>query len=203
MDYSRPVEAVIPGVQGRVLGVLARTDVELTMRTVARLAGVSPNRATSVLNSLIRLGLVERRDAGSSALVRLSRANEAGKLVLKLAALPDTVAQAMRDAAAGITPPPASVRIFGSFARGQAGEDSDIDVLVVRPAAAEGDPRWERTLGEWSDTAARIAGNPLNLLVVSEVELPQLARRKRSVWDNIIRQGVTLLGADIRQGSAA
>lgn len=204
MDYSRPVEALIPGVQGRVLGVLARTDAELTMRTVARLAGVSPNRATTVLNSLIGLGLVERRDVGTSALVRLARENEASKLVVKLAALTETVLGRMAETAASITPGPANVTVFGSFARGQAAAASDIDVLVVRPAVVPaGDPSWERTLGEWSDIAARIAGSPLNLLVVSETELPQLTRRRRSVWANIVRDGVTLVGANLRQGSAA
>ena len=32
MDFGDPVEALIPGVQGRVLTVLARTGAELTMR---------------------------------------------------------------------------------------------------------------------------------------------------------------------------
>jgi predicted nucleotidyltransferase len=204
VDYSHPVEALIPGVQGRVLAVLARTEAELTMRTVARLAGVSPNRATSILNALIQLGLVERRDAGTAALVRLSRENEASKIVLRLAALPELVLARMTEAAQRITPPPASVTVFGSFARGQARNDSDIDVLVVRPeAVAAEDPGWERTLGEWSDAAARIAGNPLNLLVVSEAELLQLVRRRRSVWDNVVREGLTLVGTNLRQGSAA
>ena len=57
MDYVHPVEAVIPGVQGRVLAVLARTETELTMRTVAELAGASANRATTVLNRLVHLGI--------------------------------------------------------------------------------------------------------------------------------------------------
>ena len=84
MDYVNPVEALIPGVQGRVLTVLARTEAELTMRSVAELAGVSANRATVVLNRLVRLGIVERRDVGASALVRLVRENEAARSVLSL-----------------------------------------------------------------------------------------------------------------------
>jgi hypothetical protein len=47
VDYANPVEVVIPGVQGKVLGVLARTETELTMTTVAKLAGVSINRAVN------------------------------------------------------------------------------------------------------------------------------------------------------------
>jgi len=75
---------VIPGVQGRVLTALARTETELTMRTVAELAGVSANQATVVMNRLVHLGLVERRDVGSAGLVRLVRDNEAARAVLAL-----------------------------------------------------------------------------------------------------------------------
>ena len=35
------MEAVIPGVQGRILAVLADTTGELNLRTIARLSGVS------------------------------------------------------------------------------------------------------------------------------------------------------------------
>jgi len=44
VDFRDPIAAVIPGVQGRVLTALARTETELTMRTVAELAGVSANQ---------------------------------------------------------------------------------------------------------------------------------------------------------------
>src|ERR1019366_10652231 len=84
MDFRDPVEAVIPGAQGRVLTVLARTEAELTMRAVAELAGVSANQTTVVLNRLVRLGLVERRDVGSAGLVRLIRDNEAARAVIAL-----------------------------------------------------------------------------------------------------------------------
>jgi len=205
MDFTQPVEALIPGVQGRILGVLARTEAELSMRTVARLAGVSPNRATMVLHQLIQLGLVERRDVGTSAQVRLVGENEATRLVLELARLSETVLQRMAAAAKDIAPAPASLIVFGSFARGQAGAASDLDALAVRADdVSVDDAAWTGTLGRWSDLAGRIAGNPVNLLVVSQAELPQLAKRQGSVWAEIVRYGVTLVGEDVRQlGSAA
>lgn len=200
VDYRKPVAAVIPGVQGRVLEVLARTDIEMSMRTVARLAGVSANRSTTILNQLVKLGIVERRDIGTTALVRLSRDNEASKLIVALAQLTDTVLARLRDAAATITPRPCSLIVFGSFVKGQARLDSDVDILAVRPSAvSEGDPAWTETLGKWSDLAARIVGNPVNLVVVSELEIPQLVRRDASVWGSVIRDGITLLGVELGQ----
>jgi predicted nucleotidyltransferase len=196
VDYGAPIEAVIPGVQGRVLTVLARTEVELTMRAVAELAGVSANRATVVLNQLVRLGLVERRDVGAAALVRLVRDNEASRAVLSLANLRQEVLTRLSGEAKKIRPIPASLMVFGSFARGDAHENSDIDVLVVRPPGAPvDDGRWTAALGQWTDRAARIAGNPVNLLDVSVEELQRLVRRERAPWRTIVEEGVVLIGA--------
>ncbi|MHB8594958.1 MAG: nucleotidyltransferase domain-containing protein, partial [Acidimicrobiales bacterium] len=137
MDYGHTVGALIPGVQGRVLAVLARTESELTMRTVAELAGVSANRATTVLNHLVHLGLVERREAGSAALVRLVRDNEAARAVLTLANLQREVLGRLAAEAKKIKPSPMCLVVFGSFVRGEAHEDSDIDVLAVLPLGTE------------------------------------------------------------------
>ena len=158
MDYGNPVEALIPGVQGRVLTVLARTQAELTMRSVAELAGVSANQATVVLNRLVRLGLVERRNVGAAALVRLVRENEAARSVLSLVDLRQGVLARFEREARKIRPAPTCLAVFGSFARGEAHENSDVDVLAVPPTDAHSDGgHWTAALGQWSDRAARIA----------------------------------------------
>ncbi len=195
MDYVNPVEALIPGVQGRVLTVLARTEAELTMRSVAELAGVSANQATVVLNRLVRLGLVERRDVGAAALVRLVRENEAARSVLSLVDLRQGVLARLAGEARKIRPAPACLVVFGSFARGDAHENSDIDVLAVPPSEAQvAHGRWTAALGQWSDRATRIAGNPVNLLEATMDELPKLVRHEREPWRTIVEEGVVLVG---------
>ncbi len=205
MDYVNPVKALIPGVQGRVLTVLARTEAELTMRSVAELAGVSANQATVVLNRLVRLGIVERRDVGAAALVRLVRENEAARSVLSLVDLRQGVLARLAGEARKIRPAPACLVVFGSFARGDAHENSDIDVLAVPPSEAQVDHgRWTAALGQWSDRAARIAGNPVNLLEATMDELPKLVRREREPWRTIVEEGVVLVGdipSEIRAAS--
>jgi predicted nucleotidyltransferase len=195
MDYWNPVEAVIPGVQGRVLTVLARTEAELTMRAVAELAGVSANQTTVVLNRLVRLGLVERRDVGAAALVRLVRENEAARSVLALVDLRRGVLARLTGEARKIRPVPTCLAVFGSFARDEAHENSDFDVLAVPPPTAQADGgQWTAALGQWSDRAARIAGNPVNLLEVTVEELPRLIRRERAPWRTIVEEAVVLIG---------
>jgi hypothetical protein len=204
VDYVRPLEAVIPGVQGRVLGVLARTEAELTMRTVARLAGASLNQAVYVLNRLVSLGLVQRREVGPAALVTLVRDNEAARALLALAGLHEAVLGRLRVEAMRIDPAPASLVVFGSFATGDALQDSDIDVLAVPPAGLAGDdPGWVDALGRWQDRARLIAGNPVNLVQASVGELPALLGRSGSVWEGASRHGVLIAGtalADLAAG---
>jgi predicted nucleotidyltransferase len=198
VDYVAPIEAVVPGVQGRVLSVLARTDTELTMRSVAQLAGVSVNRAVSVLNHLIALGLVERREAGSAALVRLARDNEAARIIVSLGNLRSAVIDRLRRQAKAIRPEPASLVLFGSFVRGEARTSSDLDVLAVRAQhVSEDDQKWLDGLGQWVALAARVIGNPVNVLTVGQDDLPGLLKRKQSVWREIAKDGLVLLGMGV------
>ena len=99
MDFVHPVQAVIPGTQGRVLAVLAETTAELNLRTVARLASVSPAQASRVLPGLVELGLVDRREVPPSSLFRLNHENVAAQVVVELARSRDTALEQMGAAA--------------------------------------------------------------------------------------------------------
>jgi len=85
VDYSRPLEAVIPGTTGKVLGVLARTLAELPIRRVAQLGGVSRDRASIEIRRLVVLGIVSRREVAGASLVKLERTNVAAVALLALA----------------------------------------------------------------------------------------------------------------------
>jgi predicted nucleotidyltransferase len=195
VDYSHPLEALVPGVQGRVLAVLARTDTELTMRGVAELAGASPQQASVVLGRLVELGVVERRDVPPVALVRLAKENLAAQAVLAVARLRHDAIERLRVLAARIEPAPASLVVFGSFARGEAGTTSDVDVLAVRPLAGNADDSWTDSLGQWADMATRVLGNPVNLVEASVEELPGLLTRQApSLWADVAVEGIVLVG---------
>jgi hypothetical protein len=198
MDYVRPIEAVIPGVQGRILGVLSRTDAEMTIRTAARLANASPQQASVVLAHLVELGVVARREAGASALVSLGQENLAAQALLVLAGLRHGVLEHLAGAARSISPAPASLTVFGSFARGDAGATSDLDVLAVR--SRDGDARlgnWTDGLGRWQASARRIVGNPVNTIEVARDQIPGLLRRRTGPWRKIAEEGIVLVGEPV------
>ena len=203
MDFSRPVEALIPGAQGRVLGALARVDAELPVSTLAAVAGVGRTRASAVLGQLADLGVVSRREVGPTVLVRLERRNAVGELVAGLAALRRRVIEALRQLAAGLDPPPVSLFLFGSLARGNAGPASDIDFLAVRPEGAD-QARWAASLTEFSSQARILTGNRIQVL---DYELSDLRRRYTTdddaagslFWRSVAEDALTLVGADFRE----
>ncbi|HLN05433.1 MAG TPA: nucleotidyltransferase domain-containing protein [Acidimicrobiales bacterium] len=196
MDYSRPLEAIIPGTSGRVLGVLARTETELTITQVAKLAQASRDRTSVAIGRLVSLGIVSRREIAGAVLVRLERGSAAAGPLLALLDLRSTVVDQLVAAAEMIDPQPASLALFGSFARGTAGVGSDLDVLAIRPdGVGLDDERWLDTFGEWQNIAQRVAGNPVHVLDVSVHELPDLVE-KRPMWQKIVREAMRLTGEE-------
>jgi predicted nucleotidyltransferase len=198
VDFLHPVEAVIPGAQGRILAVLARTTSELNLRTIARLAGVSSAQASRVLPSLVALGVVERREAPPSALFRLVPEHAAARAVLLLVDARELAVQELSRLASALDPAPVSVVIFGSFARGDAVTASDLDVLIVRPDVVdEDDANWRRGIDGWAKSVRRLTGNRVELLEVSETEAGRRLRSRQPLWLDVQRDGIVVSGRDL------
>lgn len=195
MDFVRPVRAVIPGVQGRILAVLAETSGELNLRTIARLSGVSLAQASRVLPLLAELGMVERREAPPSALFRFVKDNVASRAVLALADARRTVLDELGRAAAEVAPAPVSVIAFGSLARGEADSQSDVDLVVVRSAEIdEDDDAWVVGMERWRERARRLTGNRVEVVTVSEEDIGRLLRGRRPLWRDVAREGIVVFG---------
>ncbi len=172
---------------------------------------MSPSRAGQVLDDLAALGVVERRAAGSHVAVRMIEENVTAQWVTRLARLWRSALDGMRVAAAEIRPAPLSLVVFGSFARGAALPDSDVDVLAVHSNEIDEEShtassaRWVQTLGEWADIAGRIAGNPVSLidLALDEIAMSRHDRfgtAAEPAWlVSAAREGIVLVGGPIRE----
>jgi predicted nucleotidyltransferase len=200
----RPIEAIVPGAQGRMLAVLAETTAELNLRTIARLAGISQAQASRLLPDLVALGVVERREVPPASLFRLVPEHVASRALLALARSTDTVLAEMGRLAEALPRPPVSVITFGSFARREAEVDSDIDVVIVRPDEVdEDDDGWSASLEAWRRDVRRLTGNPVEVLEVSADEAATKLGSRAQVWADIRREGRVVHGLDIDELRAA
>jgi predicted nucleotidyltransferase len=204
MDFRRPVEALIPDAQGRILGTLARTTEELTLTTLADLSGVSLAHAARIVPRLVDLGVVERRDVPPAVLVRLVPEHLAARAVLALADLRHSLLEELRERARDLDPAPVNVTLFGSFARGDDDAASDIDIVFVRPREiGEDDAAWSDSLARWEAQVHRISGNAVNRIEVTEDEVAKLVKSRRPLWQAIRREGIVLQGQPLAELGAA
>lgn len=193
MDLHTPLEAVIPGAQGKVLNALLAAGRALSTSDVARVADVSQPHASRVLARLVALGLVTRRDVPPAALHEPVAGNAVIQALEQIRTLPTCVMDHLRRTVAEIRPAPVRAVVFGSFARGEAGIGSDIDVLLVRPTAADPDA-WAAAVFRWAIDAERYAGNPVNVVDIDAAEWKRRRRDTEGLYESIRREGVVLLG---------
>lgn len=198
MDLSRPHRLLARPLDGAVVSVLSATTRPLTGREVARLApeGSQPGIAKA-LGRLADSGLVDREEAGNALLYQLNRDHLAAPAAAMLADLRNALVGRLRDELADWAIRPVHGSIFGSAARGDGNEGSDIDLLVVRPAAvAANDSRWSAQLDGLADSVRRWTGNAASISEIGEQDIPRLARERPPVVDAVADDAITLTGPE-------
>ena len=196
MDVASPHSAVSPTLEGDVLVVLAGTTRPLTGREVARLArrGTQPAVAAA-LSRLVRQGLVHREEIGGAFLHTLNRDHLAAPAVLVLAGLRTELLERLRAAVADWEVQAVSAALFGSAARGDGDVDSDIDLLVVRPARVdEEDERWRTQMVRLAEGVHAWTGNHASLIEAAEQDLPGLLDARPPVLDSLRTDALPLAG---------
>jgi predicted nucleotidyltransferase len=88
---------------------------------------------------------------------------------------------------------------FGSAARGDGDVDSDIDLLVVRPARiADDDERWRSQISALAEGVRRWTGNDASIIELDERAVAQRPT-DTNVIDEVRRDGIDLAGAPVRK----
>lgn len=194
MQLHRPLSCVTPTVDGDVLAVLARASAEFTAPQVHRAIGAhSVAGVRLVLARLAEQGIVNTRPAGRATLYSLNREHLAADAVIQLANLRDRLLTRISDAASQWTIPAELVMLFGSAAGSSMRPDSDIDLLVVRPAdVGASDDAWRHQLASLEDAVSRWTGNDARVLEYGVNELT--GPTPRGVIDDIVRTGIHITG---------
>lgn len=194
MDFANPLESLIGGSRGKVLGALARSGTETTLRGLSRQADVSPNHVGTIVADLVELGLVERREVPPASLVRLSPTNIVSSTLRRIADLTGVVLDQMAETAVSIRPAPVALIVFGSVVRGQAMRDSDIDVAAICSAELIDDGGFVEALWSWADGVGALTGNTVNLIIEDVPTAGRRLKRRSGVWGAIRGEGISLVG---------
>ncbi len=206
MDVSRPYAAIVDGLEGDVLRVLSGTRQPMTGREVQRRAHRGSQRGIQLaLGRLTQQGIVTARSAPPAILYVLNREHIAAPIAMELAALRTVLLDRLRTQIGAWRIAPAHASLFGSAARGDGGTESDIDLLIVRPAAvAADDEPWASQLEALALGVEAWTGNRA---AIAEMSTDDLAPRTPAppIFDELRADAITLSGPDIAEllGAAA
>jgi predicted nucleotidyltransferase len=195
VDWSNPRDVITSRVTNEVACALAQRVGPVTGREASRLVGRSEAGVRNALGALADSGLVTATPSSHAVLYEINREHLAYPAISLLADLRGALIGALRAELADWDPAPVSACLFGSVARGEAGPDSDIDVLLVRPdRTAEDDPAWEAQVQELHRRLGALTGNFGSVVQVSRAEAAALRRRRAPVVAEVLRDGVHLAG---------
>ena len=198
MDLSSPLQSLVPTLDSAVLEVLAGTESGLSATQISRLAPRGSRQGQAlVLDRLVEHGLVIAEPANRGYLYRLNRDHVLADAVLSACRARRTVLDRLTEAVKALDPEPAHVSVFGSFARREAGPGSDIDLIVVLPAAPESDTAWSDQLQDLADRVLSWTGNRLECLTFTVDELRTVAARGEPIVDSFRDHAVRLSGPQI------
>lgn len=179
MNLSSPLATVAPTLDAGVLQVLAATTAECTAAEVHRRLGHGSDEGVrKVLARLVRQGVVLVETPARYPLYLLNRDHLAVPYIESLTRVRDEIFNNIRMEVAGWEIEPSHAGLFGSFARGTADSDSDIDVLVVRPGTpAEIDENtWLAQLDRLARHIRAWTGNAAQIIDLAPATLDRMAR---------------------------
>ena len=138
MNLTDPSLSWTSALDGPVLSVLAEYDRPLTVTEIAEKAARGTEIGIRrVIQRLVAQGIVSGIAIGKRSGYVLNRQHVAADGVIQLAGLRRILWSRMAEHITHWPSKPVLARVFGSAARGDGDETSDIDVLFVRPATAQ------------------------------------------------------------------
>jgi predicted nucleotidyltransferase len=193
MELSRPLAVVTPTLDGDVLFALARADTTFTTGQLHRVLGRhSEAGIRKVLLRLAGQGIVDAEQIGRTWAYRLNRDHLAAEHVLGLARLRETLLARIERALGSWAERPVYGAVFGSAARGDMTERSDIDLLLVRPDDA-GEDQWSEQRMSLAHEITRWTGNDARVLEYSVSEIEQIDGDE-PVLRAVADEGLTVAG---------
>lgn len=200
MDMTYPIRAVVPTLDGPVLAVLARTTRPLSGLEVHRVAGTgSPNGVRMALARLVRQGVVHADERAGAVFYTANRAHVAWPAIEALAGLRHAMLDRIRESVRAWPIQPVHASLFGSVARADGDESSDVDVLLVRPDVVDADETaWDDQVDALRVDVQNWTGNHCQPFEVTVDRLADHVNANDPLVDDWLRDGVAITGDDLR-----
>jgi predicted nucleotidyltransferase len=173
VNLTHPLDLVAHGIDGRILEVLCGAEAAFTGRQVHALLGHGSAAGVQLgLNRLRRQGIVTAEPAGRAILYRLNASHLAAPYLHALVDLRRELLGRLRSEFEGWDPQPLAAYLFGSTARRDSADDSDIDLCIVRPLHVDADaPAWRAQVDRLSRMVTAWTGNEVRVVEFSENEV--------------------------------
>lgn len=195
MDVAAPQRIFSRDLDLLVLLELVRIDTPISGRQVAERVERSEAGVREALDRLVRQGVVRRMKIGTAYGHTLNRGHVATPIIEAIAAMRREVIQSAHDVIERWEIQPLHASFFGSFARRDGDEDSDLDILLVHPAEFEDDEalleRWEQQTAELHDLHER-TGNPVQILDLADATLQDPDKEAAATLAGIVADEISL-----------
>ncbi|MCD2443468.1 nucleotidyltransferase domain-containing protein [Agromyces sp. SYSU K20354] len=199
MDLREPLASLMSPVEAASLRVLARSSTEFTGRQVANLA--TTGTAAGIRKALLRLGstgLVNVRAEPHATYYSANAGHVLWPVVEQALSIRQVVEQRMVDAAREIARPGMTIAVFGSYARDEAGPESDIDFVFVFPPQLSERER-DDLITEYTHRVTQWTGNATSVYDTTPEDIQRLVDAQDPIIDSWLRDARTLAGPGLNE----
>lgn len=199
MDLSNPLKVVTPTMDASVLQVLTATAGWMTGGEVHRRSGAgSRDGVRKVLLRLVDQGIVLGQEHRHATLFLLNRDHVGAEAIIALARAREEIVSRIQGAVESWPRPPLNASLLGSFARGEAGENSDIDLLIVPlPETLAHDDEWADQVDGLGSDIQRWTGNLAHIVSPTLQVLAQMVAAEDPLVSSWRADHVHLAGSSL------
>lgn len=188
----------------KLLRFLLKSQTQMNGREIAKNVGLSHVKVHTALKDLTRQGIVSMRSVGSSLVYWLNEEHFLVKEIIRPAfekeeGLFEYISQLILKEIS--KPKPLSIILFGSFVKGNALADSDIDVVIVYPRS-KNKAVISKELRDAEKKITSLFGNHLSSAPLSIDEFQDKLKKKDTFVNEIIRTGKVIYGKSITELSS-
>lgn len=193
---TSPLRSLAPTLDSAVLEVLSSTESSLSLPRITDLAGRGSRQGlTLAMDRLVASGLVTATPANRGYMYALNREHVLAEAVLSAARARSTIIGRITEQITLMTPEPLHASLFGSFARREAGPDSDIDVLFILPHTP--DDAWHAQAAALGDDVHAWTGNRMEYIALGIEDFDGAMERNELIIASWTADAVTLHGPAI------